>query len=224
MSHVKERLEQMRRTGAAVPARAPTPVPADGSVSARARRYAGGAEDYPSPPAAEDAGGYARAPEVAAPSLPQAPPSTATPPRSRLERFGTGGGQPAAASRPAAPSIVAEGAPLAPAPPPGGETSEQAGVFAHCMDMWRLTPQRDCDRELVLHAAAWYERNAPWALSGVHAMVVAALDKPREQQQSRDSRTPRLAGPDPADDAAAAVQCAQSSSSSRAARYGRERG
>jgi hypothetical protein len=59
--------------------------------------------------------------------------------------------------------------------------------------MWELTPRRPCDRELILHSAAWYERNEPWALGGVHALVQRALDD--QQDQQREAEPPSAVRP-----------------------------
>lgn len=226
MTDVKERLEQMRRTGAAAPARVAAPAVTAG-VSARARRYAGSAEHAPEipPPAADARTAVPSEPVSSTPAAVSGTVPAAAPARSRLERFGsaTSIGQGAQSSRPGPRSIIAEGAPLAPAPQPGQETRDQAQIVAHCMEMWAQTPQRECDRELVLHAAAWYERTVPWALSGVHAMVVSALDLERQQQVSAPTGKGNE-GRRPGEKGAAPDACPGHVTSTRASRYARERG
>ena len=236
MSRLKERLEQMRRTGAAVTA-ATSAIPiaptAAGGRPWRASRFGGGADETFEQSAAPEpaVGGPAARPTPAA-STPMlaGPPASLPPALSRRERFGAvaASPRPAAVNRPTAMPTSAAGGQLAPAPASGEDMPHHQRTLKHCLWMFSMTPGRECDRELVLHAAAWYERNQPWVLSGVTAMVQRALDE--QQQIAREGSAtvrPQSAAAVPSQPAANQAnikEAKERGSSHRAVRYGRQRG
>lgn len=238
MSRVKERIELMRRTGAAVPPESAATPPAAAPVgggSARARRYGGADRDFAASettPEASAAGGvsspgasHVQSPALPAPPVPtrpEAPARTSTPAAvSRRDRFGPSREAAAPNGVQAGGRALPVGPALAPAPNPGEESEHHRQTLKHCLAMWNLTPGRDCDRELILHSAAWYERNQPWALAGVHSMVARALDAIREQRRGEDS-TARATPTQRADGDEAAAD--EETRGSRPTRYGRQRG
>lgn len=98
-------------------------------------------------------------------------------------------------------------------------------MYDHCMKMWACTPQRACDLDLVLHSAAWYESIAPWLYAGLHAMVSRTLDASAIDDDTRDPIAERGGNSAAANEHQVyhASDDAESRSS-RATRWGRQRG